>query len=245
MRSGVSSLLLLALLGALSLSATPVGAQTRPGSESVKHPPLRDRRAVCKFNRARAHLPVLSGALRFKPDSRELLSRLETIDTDAFCDCTFDALEAPFGAEHVRNMGEHPANWKTSPEQQRLESLKTDEIYFTCFGRQISQPQLTPPTVQDIGRAVRSAPQPGSPPPSPRTIAIFAKIQSAIEIYTMDNKRRPGRPSDLVSARLLSSNEINDEWGKPVFLKSMPDGSTRIISPGPDGKFGTHDDIEE
>jgi hypothetical protein len=240
-----SSLSLASILVLLSLSVTSVSAQTRPTSGSGNHPSLRDRRAVCKFNRARAHLPVLSGALRFKPHSRELLAELEIIDTDAFCDCTFDALEAAFGTEQVRKMGEHPSNRKTSPEQQTLESLKTDAIYFACFGRQISQPQLTPPTVQEINRAVRSAPQPSSPPLSPRTIAIFEKIQSAIKIYEMDEKRRPGRPSDLVSARLLTPDEIHDEWGKPVFLKSMPDGSTRIISPGPDGTFGTRDDLEE
>ncbi len=81
------------------------------------------------------------------------------------------------------------------------------------------------------------------------THQFLEKIGAAIEAYRQKNGRLPDFNdyvglSDALYPLFLSPLIREDAWGHPLVAIRSNSGTLRLISPGPDGKLGTPDDIE-
>jgi hypothetical protein len=77
----------------------------------------------------------------------------------------------------------------------------------------------------------------------------LGKIAAAIGEYRAKNNRLPSfanyiELSDALYPLYLSPLIREDAWKQPLIAVFSPPGTVRLISPGPDGKIGTPDDIE-
>lgn len=76
----------------------------------------------------------------------------------------------------------------------------------------------------------------------------ISAIESAIDLYEMDNGRFPDSLQNLVDeskgqAYLKKAEQLNDPWGTQFqYTKSV--SSYSIVSAGPDKAFGTADDVK-
>jgi hypothetical protein len=94
-----------------------------------------------------------------------------------------------------------------------------------------------------------------------RTTALIQGLNEAYKSYVADNG---ALPQDLDNRHLYdvisgvgarnyymtfnsrdvnASRELVDAWGTPLHVSRLADSNVRIESAGPDGKFGTSDDI--
>ena len=80
----------------------------------------------------------------------------------------------------------------------------------------------------------------------------IASIESAIDLYEMDNGRFPDSLQNLVSKGsepnwsgpyLKKAEQLNDPWGTQ-FQYTKSGNSYTIVSAGPDKAFGTADDVK-
>jgi general secretion pathway protein G len=68
-------------------------------------------------------------------------------------------------------------------------------------------------------------------------------MRSVITLYLGDNPRSCPTVDDLLDGRYLDAQKrTTDAWDSP-FQISCEDGDIMVISSGPDGQFGTEDDI--
>lgn len=126
--------------------------QAQTSGLSKKSQPQKSRRDNCKRIKAGSLIPVLKGALTFKPRGAELQNRLAGLNTDLLCDCYHNQLETTYGAAHVQEMDQYQYSDKTSPAQILAEGKKKDDILFACFGQQIGKPQFSPPPLKKRGK---------------------------------------------------------------------------------------------
>ncbi len=75
------------------------------------------------------------------------------------------------------------------------------------------------------------------------------KIAAAIDAYRQKNGHLPAFKnyvdlSDALYPHYLSPLIREDAWKQPLVATSAGPGAIRLVSPGPDGKLGTPDDIE-
>jgi len=68
-------------------------------------------------------------------------------------------------------------------------------------------------------------------------------VESALEKYWLDHDRCPATKSDLVAKGYLSARDLVDPWGHGIAFWCSEDDSN-VTSAGPDGEFGTADDIK-
>jgi type II secretion system protein G len=98
-------------------------------------------------------------------------------------------------------------------------------------------------------------------PPDHQTMRTMSNLKTAIDTFEVDNGRLPRQdegfavlleaPPDLkgkwAGPYVESDTYFLDQWGHPFRYMHRVKGSTEefnIISAGPDGVFGTEDDIE-
>jgi hypothetical protein len=67
-------------------------------------------------------------------------------------------------------------------------------------------------------------------------------VEFALETYWIDHDRCPATKDDLVANGYLSAHDLVDPWGRSIAYWCT-DEDKRVISAGPDGAFGTFDDI--
>lgn len=81
------------------------------------------------------------------------------------------------------------------------------------------------------------------------TQASISAIQTAVGTYEVTTTTFPQSIDDLTRDQpdgrppLLDKNKINDQWGTPIQYKKLSKYKYEIRSAGPDGKFGTEDDL--
>jgi hypothetical protein len=68
-------------------------------------------------------------------------------------------------------------------------------------------------------------------------------VESALERYWLDHDRCPATKDDLVANGYLSARDLVDPWGRSIAYWCSEDDSS-VTSAGPDGAFGTEDDIK-
>ena len=68
------------------------------------------------------------------------------------------------------------------------------------------------------------------------------EIDTAIAQYQIDRRRYPKRP-DLLAGKYVSARGLVDPWERDIQFTCADDGDARVVSAGPDGIFGTSDDI--
>ena len=68
-------------------------------------------------------------------------------------------------------------------------------------------------------------------------------IEFALERYWLDHDRCPATKDDLLANGYLSAKELVDPWGRSIAYWCSEDDSS-VTSAGPDGVFGTFDDIK-
>lgn len=108
---------------------------------------LKDR---CKKTKARAILPTLESGIRFKPDFKDLQDGLSKMDIPQFCECIYPKLESVFGKDKLQKMAQYSYASMTSAVELARNNQEQEKIYFTCFGQQISRPDLAPATKDEI-----------------------------------------------------------------------------------------------
>jgi hypothetical protein len=69
------------------------------------------------------------------------------------------------------------------------------------------------------------------------------EIDNAIAQYQIDQRRCPKRPNDLLVGKYVSARGLVDPWERDIQFTCADNGDTRVASAGPDGIFGTSDDI--
>ena len=71
------------------------------------------------------------------------------------------------------------------------------------------------------------------------------EIDSAIAQYQIDQRRCPRELDDLVAGKYVNAHGLVDPWKRTFQFKCTDDDDdTRVVSAGPDGIFGTADDIQ-
>ena len=68
------------------------------------------------------------------------------------------------------------------------------------------------------------------------------EIDTAIAQFQIDQRRCPRTSGDLVAGKYVSAKGLVDPWGGPFQFNCTRD-DTRVASAGPDGTFGTADDV--
>jgi type II secretion system (T2SS) protein G len=68
------------------------------------------------------------------------------------------------------------------------------------------------------------------------------EIDTAIARYQIDQSRCPRTLGDLVAGQYVSAKGLVDPWGGP-FQFNCTDDDAHVVSAGPDGTFGTADDV--
>jgi hypothetical protein len=68
------------------------------------------------------------------------------------------------------------------------------------------------------------------------------EIDTAITQYQIDHRRCPRGSDDLVAGKYVNPLGLVDPWKQPIDF-ACTDDDTRVASAGPDGIFGTTDDI--
>jgi hypothetical protein len=68
------------------------------------------------------------------------------------------------------------------------------------------------------------------------------EIDTAIAQYQVDQRRCPKTSDDLVAGKYLTAQGLVDPWKRTIQFKCT-DNDTRVVSAGPDGAFGTTDDV--
>jgi len=74
------------------------------------------------------------------------------------------------------------------------------------------------------------------------TIHRVRAIESALDRYWLDHDRCP-LTTDLIADGYLSERDLVDPWGRSIAYVCSEDDSS-ATSAGPDGVFGTEDDIK-
>lgn len=110
-------------------------------------------RAACKRNKAAAHKVNVQVGLAYKTNAQELESKFKSLDTNRFCDCAFDGFEKSFGAARMSTMMQFSGQGEVDSPAEVAEK---DRIYFACFGDQIGQSDLLPPSQEEITQAYKS-----------------------------------------------------------------------------------------
>jgi hypothetical protein len=67
-------------------------------------------------------------------------------------------------------------------------------------------------------------------------------VASALDRYWLEHDRCPATKDDLVANGYLSARDLVDPWGRRIVYWCSEDDSS-VTSAGPDGEFGTEDDI--
>lgn len=112
---------------------------------------VEDLVAHCQGNRAIAHLPILRSGVQFKKDREFLGPKIETLDTNQFCECIYLILKQSLGTDTLRAIfRDYDHSSKVTPEQLSYEDKQQELAYFSCFGEQIALPGFTPPTSEEI-----------------------------------------------------------------------------------------------
>ena len=75
------------------------------------------------------------------------------------------------------------------------------------------------------------------------TTTRIKKIQSASELYKLDNGAYPKSIDEMVNEKLITPKETKDAWDNAVKLAGGGDTKPVITSAGKDGEFGTEDDL--
>jgi hypothetical protein len=76
----------------------------------------------------------------------------------------------------------------------------------------------------------------------PATLRV-RRIESAVDLYQIEHDRCPPTRDALVANGYLSASELLDPWGRSIAYWCAED-ETIVTSAGPDGAFGTEDDIK-
>ncbi len=70
-------------------------------------------------------------------------------------------------------------------------------------------------------------------------------VRQAVELYQSDaDGNECPQVKDLVDAKKLPANKVDDPWGKP-YKVLCDEGEVHVISLGKDGQEGTGDDVRE
>jgi hypothetical protein len=69
------------------------------------------------------------------------------------------------------------------------------------------------------------------------------EIDNAIAQYQVDQQRCPKTSDDLIAGKYVSPRGMVDPWQRTIHFKCS-DEDTRVESAGPDGIFGTADDVK-
>lgn len=194
---------------------------------------------LCKSTKARAFLPTLQANVRLKSDATTLQPKISQIDTNRFCDCIFSEYKKTFGVEETAEMMSFPLVQGSTEELLKIEGQK-NAIYFMCFGRQIGQPALKPPTPLEVHKTLTTPNANTQRNDLVRATKLtLAKLKSEVLLYQLNQQKWPSQLSDLPG---LNAKDFTDAWGHPITIE--PQGTEfKLISAGPDGQKGTGDDL--
>jgi hypothetical protein len=70
----------------------------------------------------------------------------------------------------------------------------------------------------------------------------MGQLEKAIEYYVAAEGSAPADLKELFTSRLVGG-DASDAWGRPIRYEKLSDSDFRLTSAGPDGRFGTKDDI--
>lgn len=90
------------------------------------------------------------------------------------------------------------------------------------------------------------------PPPHGSTRVILEQVRTAVRMYEVDTGHLPSelrflveRPTDEHWAGpYLKDVDFKDPWGNPLRYTPSSSNTFEVLSVGPDGAFGTEDDID-
>ena len=70
----------------------------------------------------------------------------------------------------------------------------------------------------------------------------MGQLEKTIEYYVAAEGSVPADLKELFTSRLVGG-DTSDAWGRPIRYEKLSDSDFRLTSAGPDGRFGTKDDI--
>jgi len=70
----------------------------------------------------------------------------------------------------------------------------------------------------------------------------MGQLEKAVEIYVTAEGSVPADLKELFASRFVGG-DASDAWGRPIRFQKLSDSGYRLTSAGPDGQFGTKDDI--
>ena len=70
----------------------------------------------------------------------------------------------------------------------------------------------------------------------------IGQLEKAVEFYITTEGSPPADLKELYSSRFVTG-DVSDAWGRPLRYEKLSDSGFRLTSAGPDGTFGTKDDI--
>jgi hypothetical protein len=188
----------------------------------------------------------VESGITMKPDAAELKVKLGKLARAPFCDCLFSEFEKAFGADRYVQI-RSPDYATKDPVQKINEMNQIQKIHFTCFGKLVGRPDLTPPGKADLASVVANAPPKAMNPwkQAKDTTNTIRRLMSTIELFKSDHGGKlPVSVADLVppGGSYATAKDLKDGWGNEISMQWTGSGY-RIFSNGPDGKAGTADDI--
>jgi len=70
----------------------------------------------------------------------------------------------------------------------------------------------------------------------------IGQLEKAVEFYITTEGSPPADLKELYASRFVTG-DVSDAWGRPLRYERLSDSGFRLTSAGPDGRFGTKDDI--
>lgn len=193
-----------------------------------------------------SYIVELENGIKWKPDAEELKAKLVTLDRKTYCDCIFKEFENTFGKVQYVEF-RNPNKKQLNPTKLIADAAQAEQIQYSCFGRQIGRRDLGPPSKKDVVNLLKA-----TPPPAHLLLMQNRKakisvnqIRSLVDLYKSDNGGKlPASLNALTAAPMsyLKPAQLKDPWGNDFIVESVPSGF-RIVSPGPDGKIKTSDDV--
>ncbi len=129
------------------------GLESRPAQ-------AQDRIAYCKKIKARSHIPILESGIKFKSHYPALKEKLDRLNTDQFCECAIHGFENVFGADKLKEMDQYDYADKIPSEQLIAEDYQRSVIIFSCFGDQIGDKNMTPPSEKEVRDTISKSVRP-------------------------------------------------------------------------------------
>jgi hypothetical protein len=194
----------------------------------------------CIKNKAASIRIIIETGLEWKNNGESLLPAFKKVKSEALCNCIYDDMSNKLGMEKTNQI----VQYKVPPSELIAVDNEKSLIYFSCVGKLLGQPGLTPPSPSEVRKSIHEkvkAPKSSFVLIRESELALL-RIQNTITIFVGDKGRVPKNLNELVGAYMKEA-DLLDAWGNKLIYKTTGPQNYKIYSMGPDGTADTTDDI--